>query len=106
MQEALNPLIQPQLASLSLTHVYYDPAHILGLPSAFLALVPQALVIVYVAVIYCRRDVEVCYAFAGQMSCEALNWVLKRLFQQDRPQRMSCFVALEDFILKRQGSWS
>jgi dolichyldiphosphatase len=26
--------------------------------------------------------------FAGQMACEALNWVLKRYIKEERPRRM------------------
>lgn len=29
--------------------------------------------------------------FAGQMGCEALNFVLKRIIKEERPKRM-CFV--------------
>lgn len=76
-----------QLASLALTHVYYDPEDVLGLPSALLALLPQALVVAYTVAIYCRREIEVCHVFAGQLSCEALNWILKRTIKQERPQR-------------------
>ncbi|CCG84779.1 protein of unknown function [Taphrina deformans PYCC 5710] len=74
-----------ELASLALTHVYYNPKDILGLPSALLALLPQALVVAYVVAIYTRREVEVCWMFAGQLSCEAFNWILKRIIKQDRP---------------------
>lgn len=80
-------LAGPQLASLALTHVYYDPQDIFGLPSAILALVPQAIIVAYVVAIFTRREVETCFCFGGQLICEALNWVLKRLIKQDRPQR-------------------
>lgn len=76
-----------RLASLALTHVYYDPSDIFGLPSAFLALFPQALIVAYIVAIYSRREVETAYMFIGQLGCEALNWILKRLIKQDRPQR-------------------
>lgn len=78
-----------KLASLALTHVYYDPSDIFGLPSAVLALFPQALIVAYIVTIYNRREIETIHMFAGQLGCEALNWVLKRLIKQDRPQRMS-----------------
>ena len=79
------------LASLALTHVYYNPNDILGLPSAFLALLPQALIISYVVAIFVRREAETCHALVGQLLCESLNWVLKRLFKQSRPEREFCF---------------
>lgn len=75
-----------KLASLELTHVYYDAADPLGLPSAFLALVPQVLLVAYAVVAFSRREFETLYAFAGQLACEALNWILKRTIKQDRPQ--------------------
>lgn len=89
---------QSQLASFALTHVYYDPQDVLGLPSAALALVPQALIVAYVVAIFTRREIETCYCFGGQLMCEALNWVLKRSMKQDRPQRPSsvrCLVGTD-----------
>lgn len=32
--------------------------------------------------------------FAGQMACEALNFGLKRLIQEERPQRMRLFAVV------------
>ncbi|KAA8907531.1 phosphatidic acid phosphatase type 2/haloperoxidase [Sphaerosporella brunnea] len=60
---------QPPLASLSLTHVYYSPEDPLSLVSAWLALLPQAMMIVYLA-------------------CEAANFVLKRIIREERPKLM------------------
>lgn len=77
----------PPLASLSLTHVYYDPADGLSELCAYLALVPQALTIIYVAVVWSSREIEILLMFAGQMGCEALNWCLKRLIREERPSR-------------------
>ncbi|KAF2161089.1 hypothetical protein M409DRAFT_69954 [Zasmidium cellare ATCC 36951] len=78
----------PPLASLSLTHVRYDPNDILSYISAHLALVPQALVIAYVSLIWGTREVEILLMFAGQMGCEALNWLLKRYIKEERPTQM------------------
>lgn len=78
----------PPLASLSLTHVHYNPSDPFSHISAYLALVPQALVITYVALVWSTREIEVLLMFAGQMGCEALNWILKRYIKQDRPTRM------------------
>ena len=79
----------PPLTSLSLTHVYYNPADPLSQLSAFLALVPQALMIVYVALIWSTREIEILLMFAGHLGCEALNWILKRLIKEERPSRGS-----------------
>lgn len=77
----------PPLASLSLTHVRYDPTDIFSWISAHLALVPQALTITYVALIWGTREMEILLMFTGQMGCEALNWLLKRYIKEERPTR-------------------
>lgn len=76
------------LASLSLTHVHYNPNDPLSFLSAWLALVPQALCVTYVTLIWATREAEVLLMFAGQMGCEALNFVLKRIIQEERPKQM------------------
>jgi len=77
------------LASLSLTHVHYDANDPISHACAWLALVPQVLCIVYVTLIWSTREAEVLLMFAGQMGCEALNWVLKRVLKEERPRRMN-----------------
>ena len=77
----------PPLASLSLTHVRYNPEDPISWISAHLALAPQALVISYVSLIYATREMEILLMFAGQMGCEALNWLLKRYIKEERPTR-------------------
>ncbi|KAF3931594.1 Dolichyldiphosphatase [Dactylella cylindrospora] len=76
------------LASLSLTHVSYDPTDPVSLLAAYLSLIPQALVIVYVVLIFANRELEIILAFAGQMGCEAVNYVLKRLIKESRPTNL------------------
>lgn len=76
------------LASLSITHVYYDPDDPISLLCAYLALLPQALCIIYATLILSTREVEVLFMFAGQMGCEALNFLLKRLIKEERPRRI------------------
>ncbi len=75
------------LASLSLTHVHYDPSDSISYVSAWLALVPQGLCIMYVTLIWATREVEIAMMFAGQMGCEALNFALKRWIREERPKR-------------------
>ncbi|CAK1361271.1 putative dolichyldiphosphatase [Cercospora beticola] len=75
----------PSLTSLSLTHVRYDPNDVYSWISAHLALVPQALMISYVTLLWATREIEVLIMFAGQLGCEALNFVLKRYFREARP---------------------
>ncbi|WEW61503.1 phosphatase PAP2 family protein [Emydomyces testavorans] len=76
------------LASFSLTHVHYNPEDPLSYLCAFLSLVPQALVVIYITLIWSSREVEVLLMFAGQMLCEALNFSLKRLIQEERPHQI------------------
>ncbi|KAI5295549.1 hypothetical protein KEM52_001038 [Ascosphaera acerosa] len=73
------------LASLSLTHVFYDPDDPVSYLCALLALVPQALCIIYVTLIYASRELEIILMFAGQMVCEGLNLALKRIIREERP---------------------
>jgi dolichyldiphosphatase len=81
--------LEPQLQSLKVTHVYYNPSDPLSLLSAILALIPQALMVIYVTLIYARREIEVVLMFGGQLLCELSNWVLKRVIKEDRPPGMS-----------------
>jgi dolichyldiphosphatase len=77
--------LDAQLTSLKVTHVYYDPSDPLSLISAYLALIPQALMVIYVTLIYSRREIEVVLMFIGQLFCEFSNWILKRLIKENRP---------------------
>jgi dolichyldiphosphatase len=77
------------LASLQLTHVSYNPDDPLSLLSAFLALVPQALMVSYATLIYSTRELEIGLMFAGQMLSEAANWILKRAIKEERPPQMN-----------------
>ncbi|KAF2722068.1 hypothetical protein K431DRAFT_284274 [Polychaeton citri CBS 116435] len=93
------------LASLSLTHVHYNPQSQLSYICAWLALVPQALCVTYATLMWSSREAEVIMMFAGQMLCEGLNWVLKRWIKEERPTRKSpspCHV----YIHKAGKTWS
>ncbi|KAK0728123.1 PAP2 superfamily-domain-containing protein [Lasiosphaeria miniovina] len=76
------------LASLSLTHVYYNPDDSISYICAWLALVPQALCVVYATLIWSTREAEVALMFAGQLACEGVNFALKRLIKEERPRRI------------------
>ncbi|KAF2238322.1 PAP2-domain-containing protein [Viridothelium virens] len=80
---------QPPLASLSLTHVHYNPYDRVSYLCAWLALVPQALCITYATLIWSTREVEILLMFVGQMGCEAFNWLLKRYIKEERPRQMN-----------------
>jgi|UniRef100_A0A346DKQ1 dolichyldiphosphatase len=53
---------------------------------AFLSLLPQALCVVYATLLWSTREAEVLLMFAGQLACEAINFVLKRLIKEERPR--------------------
>ncbi|KAH7396043.1 hypothetical protein BKA64DRAFT_724249 [Cadophora sp. MPI-SDFR-AT-0126] len=76
------------LASLSLTHVHYDPNDPISYFCAWLALVPQGLCVVYATLIWSTREMEILMMFGGQMACEALNFALKRILKEERPKQM------------------
>ncbi|KAH8821409.1 hypothetical protein F5884DRAFT_85616 [Xylogone sp. PMI_703] len=76
------------LASLSLTHVHYDPDDPISYACAFMALVPQALCVVYATLIWSTREIEIFLMFCGQMACEASNFALKRILKEERPKQM------------------
>lgn len=98
------------VASLTLTHVNYvcflkiwttltkltptqNPNDPFSYLSAWLALVPQALCVVYVSLIWASREIEILLMFAGQMACEVLNFGLKRYIREERPRRkLTCIL--------------
>ncbi|KAI1424404.1 phosphatidic acid phosphatase type 2/haloperoxidase [Xylaria sp. FL1777] len=77
------------LTSFSLTHVHYDPTDRISYLCAWLALVPQALCVMYVTLIWSTREIEIVLLGAGQFACEVLNFALKRLIKEERPPRMN-----------------
>ncbi|KAI0848659.1 PAP2-domain-containing protein [Daldinia vernicosa] len=77
------------LASLSLTHVHYDPSDPISYLCAWLALIPQGLCVMYATLIWSTREIEIALLFAGQLACEALNFALKRLIKEERPRLMN-----------------
>lgn len=96
----------PQFESLSLTHVQYDPSDRLSYISAWLALAPQGLCVIYVTLIWASREIEILMMFAGQMACESLNWILKRWIKEDRPKRKSAILrTLSASVDNRRNVW-
>ncbi|KAI1342025.1 PAP2 superfamily protein [Xylariaceae sp. FL0016] len=77
------------LASLSLTHVHYDPTDHISFLCAWLALIPQGLCVMYATLVWSTREIEIALLFVGQLACEALNFALKRLIKEERPRRMN-----------------
>ncbi|KAI4099384.1 MAG: hypothetical protein L6R37_006012 [Teloschistes peruensis] len=79
----------PPLTSFSVTHVSYDASDPVAYLCAWLALVPQILFVVYTTLIWSTREVEIVLMFAGQMGCEVLNFLLKRIIKGERPPSKS-----------------
>ncbi|KAI4246954.1 MAG: hypothetical protein LQ352_006243 [Teloschistes flavicans] len=75
----------PPLTSFSVTHVSYDASDPVAYLCAWLALAPQILTVVYTTLIWSSREVEIMLMFAGQMGCEVLNFLLKRIIKGERP---------------------
>lgn len=65
-----------------------DPNDHVSLLCAYLALLPQALCVVYATLILTTREAEIALTFAGQLACEVLNFALKRLIKEERPARI------------------
>ena len=82
--------VQEEFISLHLTHVYYNPSDLVSWISAHLALVPQALMVVYVTLIYARREADILLMFVGQVASEVANYILKHIIQEERPRGMPC----------------
>lgn len=80
-------MLSPILCSTAKANISQNPDDHVSLLCAWLALVPQALVVSYTTLSIAQREVEVLLMFAGQLACEAVNWVLKRCFKQQRPKR-------------------
>jgi hypothetical protein len=113
----------PPLASLSLTHVHYvcipqahkqeqllilqNPADRISYLCAWLALVPQGLCVIYATLIWSNREIEIFLMFAGQMACEALNWVLKRYIKEERPRGTSQVIAQPkpNILMPSRNAW-
>lgn len=74
------------LASLSFTHVHYNPSDPISYLCAWLALVPQGLCVTYITLMIATREAEIILLFAGQMGCEVLNFMLKRFLKEERPK--------------------
>ncbi|KAJ3045877.1 Dolichyldiphosphatase 1 [Rhizophlyctis rosea] len=73
------------LASINLTHVQFDPSDPWGMLMGYASLVPIALLVSYATLILFRRDVATMGMLGGQLTNEAVNYVLKKVVRQARP---------------------
>ena len=70
-----------------LTFIIQDASDPVSYFCAWLALAPQILSVVYATLIWSTREMEIFLMFAGQMGCEGLNFLLKRMIKGERPPR-------------------
>ncbi|KAI8091262.1 uncharacterized protein B0P05DRAFT_577334 [Gilbertella persicaria] len=73
------------LASISLTHVYFNPQDKISYALAYITLAPIAILVFYASVIVSRREVAGILMLSGQLANEALNYILKEWIEQERP---------------------
>ncbi|KAI8981973.1 hypothetical protein BDF20DRAFT_864367 [Mycotypha africana] len=73
------------LASISLTHVYFNPHDKLSYLFGYITLAPIAILVFYASVIVSRREVGGILMLSGQLLNEALNYILKETIEQERP---------------------
>ncbi|KAJ3735004.1 PAP2-domain-containing protein [Lentinula guzmanii] len=71
--------------SLDLTHVLYDDDSLLSLALALVTLSPILLMAAYASLAVQTREFLVIIMWAGQFANEGFNWILKRLYKEDRP---------------------
>ncbi|KAJ3743610.1 PAP2-domain-containing protein [Lentinula detonsa] len=71
--------------SLDLTHVLYDDDSLLSLALALVTLSPILLMAAYASLAVQTREFLVIIMWAGQFGNEGFNWILKRLYKEDRP---------------------
>lgn len=70
---------------LDLTHVLYDDSSTSSFVLAMLTLSPILINPAYAVLVVQTRELFFIEMWLGQMLCEAFNWMLKRLIQEERP---------------------
>ncbi|CAG8812358.1 18167_t:CDS:1, partial [Racocetra persica] len=73
------------LISLSLTNVEFDSSDPIAYALAYITLSPLAILVAYPTIIVARREMASIKMFIGQLVCEILNAVLKKLLKEKRP---------------------
>ncbi|XP_021949754.1 dolichyldiphosphatase 1 [Folsomia candida] len=79
--------MEGEWSSFSLTHVEYPKGDIYGLVLAILSLLPLAIIVGFITLIFFRRDLHTITFFVGQLGNEVLNMVLKKVIREPRPMR-------------------
>ena len=75
----------PNFKSFALTHIVYDPTHLLSIPLTLLSLSPIFLFVSYLTLAIFNRQFTIFLLAAGQLGNEGVNLVLKRLCKAERP---------------------
>ncbi|KAI7901043.1 uncharacterized protein BX663DRAFT_438519 [Cokeromyces recurvatus] len=73
------------LASISLTHVYFNPSDKISYAFAYITLSPIAILVFYASVIVSRREMAGILMLVGQLTNEVVNYILKETIEQERP---------------------
>ncbi|PAV19794.1 PAP2-domain-containing [Pyrrhoderma noxium] len=71
--------------ALELTYVLYDAGSHVSFVFALVTLTPILLMASYAALAVVTRDILVIEMWAGQLACEGLNWIIKRVVREERP---------------------
>jgi len=93
-------------ASLDLTHVLYDDSSFVSLGLALVTLSPILLMAAYAALAFQTRELTVIIMWAGQLLCEAFNWILKRAIKQERPSGSTVVQMDTDFHPRTASTWA
>ncbi|THV02494.1 PAP2-domain-containing protein [Dendrothele bispora CBS 962.96] len=72
-------------ASLDLTHVLYNDDSLFSLGLALVTLSPILLMAAYAALAVQTREFLIIMMWAGQFGCEVLNYVVKHIIKEERP---------------------
>ncbi|KDQ19676.1 hypothetical protein BOTBODRAFT_445318 [Botryobasidium botryosum FD-172 SS1] len=80
-----SPVKQVQYASFDFTHVLYDESSDTAFILALVTLLPVLLMPAYVALVIKTRELSILTMFIGQLVNERVNWVIKRIVHQERP---------------------
>ncbi|KAF5350269.1 hypothetical protein D9758_007777 [Tetrapyrgos nigripes] len=81
----MKPSSEGPQASLDLTHVLYDDDSLFSLALALVTLSPILLMAAYAALAVQTREILIITMWAGQFACEGLNYVVKHIIKEERP---------------------
>lgn len=71
--------------SLAITHVEYPQGDLVGKLLAIASLFPLAIAVAFITLIVFRRDLHTISYFCGLLLNESINWILKHLIKEKRP---------------------